>query len=256
MKTATTLDQQEQQHFDALGEQWWAAKGPLATLHQINPVRISFILQAVAQHFGRQQTMDGQAKPLTGLSILDLGCGGGILAESLAKLGAKVVGLDASGEAIAAAQAHALREVKGGRLEKAALSYHAQTVEDYHTANPKMRFDVVIASEVVEHVAEPELFLQTAARVMKKGSMMVVTTLNRTLKSGLLGVVLAEYVLGLVPKGTHDWRKFKKPSELADMLADCGLSLQGSCGLQYNPITKQARLAPDDLSINYMLWFA
>jgi 2-polyprenyl-6-hydroxyphenyl methylase/3-demethylubiquinone-9 3-methyltransferase len=256
MKTATTLDQQEQQHFDALGSQWWAEEGPLATLHQINPTRVSFILQAVAQHFGRQKAMDGQAKPLSGLTILDLGCGGGILAESLAQLGAKVVGLDASSEAIAAAEAHAVQAVKAGRLDKAALSYYAQTVEAYLASHSKMRFDVVIASEVVEHVAEPELFLQTATSLMKKGGMMVVTTLNRTLKSGLLGIVLAEYVLGLVPKGTHDWRKFKKPSEVAEMLSDQGLTLHGSCGLHYNPITKQARLAPDDLSINYMLWFA
>lgn len=235
--TSRTVDPAEQAHFAALQDAWWAADGELAGLHAYNPVRLNFILEAV------RQGMDHKDR-LNGLKVLDIGCGGGILSEGLARLGAEVTGLDVGVEAIEAARRHA----QGSGLN---ITYHCGEIEDYR---PKNRFDVVIASEVIEHVADPAAFVAEAVRCLQPGGVLVITTFNRTLQSLALGIGMAEYVLGLAPRGTHQWDKFIKPSELAHMLEGNGLAVKGLMGARYNPLSRSMRMAPGDLSMNYMLW--
>jgi 2-polyprenyl-6-hydroxyphenyl methylase/3-demethylubiquinone-9 3-methyltransferase len=230
MTHSVTLDTREHDHFEALGQDWWKARGPLMALHDLVPARMAFIKQAVGS--------------LKGKTVLDIGCGGGLLAEPLTRLGAKVTGLDASAEAIRAAKTHA----KTGGLE---IGYHTGTIESL----PKnMRFDVVLASEILEHVADAGLFVREATKRVKPDGMFIATTLNRTFKSLALGVMLAERVFHLAPQGTHDWKKFIKPSELAAHLRDSGFEVGGLSGLHYNPLLHEARLASHDLAVNYLLW--
>lgn len=237
-RPSATLDPAQQAHFAALEADWWNKSGPLRSLHDMTPARLTYIRQAIREGLGHKN------KRLEGLSILDLGCGGGLLSEALASLGAKVTGLDATPEAIKAAQKHA-------KESKLKIDYRVGEVENF---KPKAKFDVVIASEVIEHVAEPALFISEAARCLKKGGVFILSAPNRTLRSLALGVVMAEHVLRLLPVGTHDWRKFLKPSEVVEMLEACGLEAQDVCGLRYNPLTHTASLSPGDAGVQYLLW--
>lgn len=227
-------------HFSALADRWWDEKGPFRTLHQFNPLRIRFIRDQAAQYFNRDIVTDG---PFAGLDLLDIGCGGGLLCEPLTRLGFRVTGVDAAEKNIEAAKIHAARMGLG-------IEYQASTAEAL--AAQGRRFDVILAMEVVEHVADPDLFLRNCAGMLKPRGMMVVATLNRTLKSFAFAIVGAEYILGLLPRGTHDWRKFMSPSEVARPLRQSGLAVGPMAGIHYNPLTGAFRQT-EDLSVNFML---
>ena len=231
--------------FSQLAEEWWDESGALASLHHLTPARMAFIRNAVAAGLREGELSPCDRCSLEGLEVLDLGCGGGLLAEPMTRLGARVTGVDATEEAIQAAQAHAVR---GGL----AIDYVHGTVDDL----PRKQglFDLVVASEILEHVPDPEVFLGKACSRLKPGGVLVITTVNRSLKSLLLGVVVAEKVLKLVPEGLHDWQAFLKPSEVAGILRDLGMSVGDISGLRYNPFNQRARLTPHDLGINYLMW--
>lgn len=236
----SSIDPADVARFSAQAAEWWDAKGPFAPLHKFNPARLAFIRNRVADHFGR----DPKARaPFAGLRLIDIGCGGGLIAEPMRRMGFEVTAVDASSENIGTARAHA--EQMG--LD---ISYRAATAEQMEAegAGP---FDVVLALEIVEHVADPEAFLRTCARLIAPGGMMVVATLNRTLKSLALGKVAAEYVLRWVPAGTHDWRQFLKPDEIRLMLSEEPVAVSGPYGLVYSPLTD--RWSEGDSDINYMM---
>lgn len=239
-KRGGTVDEAEVARFSALAEDWWNPRGKMAPLHKFNPVRLGYIRDQVTAHFGRDPKQLGCLK---GLRILDIGCGGGILSEPLARLGASVVGADPSETNIEAAKVHA--EQSG--LE---IDYRATTAEDLSAAGE--RFDVVLAMEVVEHVADVNLFVKSCAAMVKPGGLMIAATLNRTLKSFALAIVGAEYILRWLPVGTHDWNKFVTPNELEIAMELAGLRVTGERGVIYNPLRDEWRLS-SDTDVNYMM---
>jgi 2-polyprenyl-6-hydroxyphenyl methylase/3-demethylubiquinone-9 3-methyltransferase len=239
-RRGSTVDAAEVERFSALAAEWWDARGKMAVLHKFNPVRLGFIKEAACRHFGR----DGKRlDALAGLRILDIGCGGGILSEPLARLGAQVVGADPAEANIAAARLHA---------EEAGVSvdYRATIAEDL--ADQGERFDLVLAMEVVEHVADLSLFVKRCAEMVKPGGLMVVATLNRTMKSFALAIVGAEYVLRWLPRGTHQWDKFVTPNELEAVLARHGLDVTDETGVIYNLLADRWQISTD-LDVNYMV---
>ena len=234
----STIDEAEVARFAALADHWWNARGPMAPLHRFNPVRIAFIRDRACAQFGRDpKSLDS----LAGLDILDVGCGGGLLAEPLARLGGRVVGIDPAIENAAAARLHAER----GGLD---IDYRATTVEDM--ADSGRRFDIVIASEVVEHVADLGLFVQRAADCVKPGGLLFVTTINRTLKSFALAIVGAEYVLRWLPVGTHRWEKLVTPEELNAAFAAARLHVVDEAGIVYHLPSGEWRRSKD-MDVNY-----
>jgi 2-polyprenyl-6-hydroxyphenyl methylase / 3-demethylubiquinone-9 3-methyltransferase len=236
----TTVDAAEVARFSALAADWWNPNGKMATLHRFNPVRLGYIRDLTCRQFDRNPKHVGC---LAGLRLLDIGCGGGLLSEPLARLGASVVGVDPSPRNIAVAREHAA----GAGL---AVDYRATTAEALADAGET--FDVVLAMEVVEHVANVGLFVRRAAAMVKPGGLMVSATINRTLKSFALAIVAAEYVLGWLPRGTHRWDKFVTPNELEAALARSGLRQCDASGVVYNPLRDRWLLA-DDMDVNYML---
>lgn len=235
-----TVDVDEVARFDALGAEWWNSKGKMAPLHAMNPARLSFLRDALVRHFGR----DPRAlRPLKGLSLVDIGCGGGLLAEPLARMGGEVSGIDPAPGNVEVARAHAA-------ASGLAVTYEATTAEAL--AERGARFDVVVALEVVEHVADAGLFVRTAARLVADGGVLVLSTLNRTPKSFALAIVGAEYVLRWLPPGTHRWEKFVTPEELEATLAAAGFSSREKAGLAYAPLSGTFHLT-DDLSVNYFM---
>jgi len=237
---ASTVDEAEVERFSRHAADWWDARGPMAALHKFNPVRIAYIRDQAAACFGRDPK---KLDCLRGLRMLDIGCGGGILSEPLARLGAHMVGADPAEENIEAARDHA--EESG-----VAVDYRAVTAEDLAEAGE--RFDVVLAMEVVEHVTDVELFVATCASMVKPGGLLIAATLNRTLKSFALAIVGAEYVLRWVPRGTHRWDKFVTPHELERAIENCGLRVIGERGVIYNPFADRWQLS-SDMDVNYML---
>lgn len=213
----------------------------LRPLHRLNPVRLEYVRDRACAHFGRDA---GARSSLKGVKVLDVGCGGGLLAEPLARLGASVTGIDASEETIAVAKQHA----KAMRLN---IDYRVSSVEEL--SRRKMRYDLITALEVIEHVADVDLFLANMAALLKPGGLLIMSTLNRTPKSFLLGVVAAEYVLGWIPRGTHDWKKFIRPSELVKRLEESGLRANNLTGLIFNPLRGEFELRKDDLDVNYLV---
>jgi 2-polyprenyl-6-hydroxyphenyl methylase/3-demethylubiquinone-9 3-methyltransferase len=232
---------QEVARFDALGDDWWDPSGPMAPLHKINPVRIAWLRDSIAAHFRR--TPEGEEGPLEGLSLLDIGCGAGLLAEPLSRLGANVTGLDPGAHSIEVARAHA--EATG-----AELTYVAGALEGL--ARRKKKFDVVLAMEVVEHVGDVGGFVGAAASLLRPGGFFALSTLNRTLKSFALAIVGAEYVLRWLPEGTHRWEQFVTPDELAAALRAAGLKVKRRQGLSYDMLRREWRLSPD-MAVNYFL---
>lgn len=241
MTDRASVDHGEIARFDRLAEAWWDPEGKFRQLHKMNPVRIGYIRERVAAHFGRA---DGGTAPLAGLSLVDVGCGGGLLTEPMARLGAATTGLDPSSEAIAVAARHA--ELLG--LD---IAYRNETAE--RVAATGESFDVVLSLETVEHVSNPDSFLQALAHLVRPGGLVILSTLNRNARSFTLGIVAAEYVLGWVARGTHDWRKFLKPHELARGLRRTGLTITDVTGLVYDPRHAGWRLDPRDLGINYLM---
>jgi 2-polyprenyl-6-hydroxyphenyl methylase/3-demethylubiquinone-9 3-methyltransferase len=225
--------------FSALADEWWDADGKFRPLHRINPTRIAFIRDQVAGHFGRDPL--GPA-PLGDLDLLDIGCGGGLLGEPMRRLGARVTGIDAGEETVRVAALHA---------DQGGLDIEYRSVLPEALAADGRTFDVVLNMEVVEHVADVGVFLTACCAMVKPGGIMVLATLNRTLKAFALAKVGAEYVLRWLPAGTHDWRKFVKPSELAAGLRPHGLHVIELKGLAYRPLSDAWSLA-DDLDVNYM----
>jgi 2-polyprenyl-6-hydroxyphenyl methylase/3-demethylubiquinone-9 3-methyltransferase len=238
--SGSTVDADEVARFSALATEWWDFGGKMGVLHKFNPVRLGFIKDAACRQFDR----DGKRlDSLAGLRILDIGCGGGILCEPLARLGADVVGADPADANIAAARLHA---AAGGLT----IDYRATTAEALADAGE--RFDVVLAMEVVEHVADLGLFVQRCAEMVKPGGLMITATLNRTLKAFALAIVGAEYVLRWLPRGTHQWDKFVTPEELESALEAGGLRRIGESGVIYNPLADTWRLS-SDMDVNYMI---
>ncbi|MEQ9555989.1 MAG: bifunctional 2-polyprenyl-6-hydroxyphenol methylase/3-demethylubiquinol 3-O-methyltransferase UbiG [Rhodospirillales bacterium] len=236
----TTADDGEVARFQAIADEWWDAKGKFRPLHRINPVRVAYIRDRVADHFGLDA---GKDAPLTGLKLLDIGCGGGLLAEPLTRLGAQVTGIDAGEKNVAVARLHA---------EQMGLNIDYRHVLPEDMTGLGQTYDVVLNMEVVEHVADLDAFLSASAGLVRPGGCMVVTTLNRTLKSLALAKIGAEYILRWLPVGTHDWRKFVRPSELAEGLAAHGVRLTDLEGMVFNPLNDTWRLDAKDLAVNYL----
>ncbi|KPL68846.1 3-demethylubiquinone-9 3-methyltransferase [Erythrobacter sp. SG61-1L] len=233
---SATIRPEEAEHFGALAADWWNPKGSSAMLHKLNPVRLGFLREAVNRHWGADPA---SLKPLAGRSALDVGCGAGLLAEPLARLGAAVTGVDAAAENIAAASAHAA----GGGL---AIDYRHGELGALGLG----QFNLVTAMEVIEHVADKALFVRQLAERLTDGALMVLSTPNRTPQSRLLMVDAAETV-GLIPKGTHHWDDFITPEELGDLLADAGLTMGEPRGIAFSPM-KGLHLS-GDLSLNYIV---
>ena len=239
-RSSSSVDQAEVERFSRHAADWWDARGPMAALHKFNPVRLAYIRDKAAERFGRDPK---KLDCLAGLRMLDIGCGGGILSEPLARLGAQMVGADPSRENIAVARAHA-------QESGVVVDYRATTAEDLAAAAE--RFDVVLAMEVVEHVVDVDAFVATCASMVKPGGLMIAATLNRTLKSFALVIVGAEYVLRWLPRGTHQWDKFVTPEELEAAIERGGLQVTGERGVIYNPFADRWQLS-SDMDVNYML---
>lgn len=239
-RTAHGMDANEVARFERLAKDWWDPKGPMKPLHRINPVRLAFLKEALCAHFSRDFN---DLKALSGLSVLDIGCGAGLLCEPLARLGASVTGIEPAAETIAVARAHA--EDAG-----LAIDYRIGLAEDL--AAEGKTFDVVLAMEVVEHVPNVGAFLKTAASLVRPGGFFAGSTLNRTLRSYALAIVGAEYVLRWLPVGTHTWDKFVTPREFEEGLMGAGLEPLRVEGMVYNPLKDSWSLSRDT-AVNYFI---
>lgn len=236
-----SLDNAELSHFERLASEWWNESGKFRSLHAFNPVRLRFIVEEIA----RSRPLQGKGfHPLEGLSMLDVGCGGGLLAEPLARLGASVTGIDPVCNSVKVAAAHAARS-------GLSIIYRFMTAEDL--ASEHAVFDIVIASEVIEHVADIPFFIATCRSLCRPGGLFFVSTLNRTAKSFAFAIVAAEHIFGLIPRGTHDWRKFVKSSELNNMLIAAGFKPVNQSGIVFNPLAGSWALSRADLSVNYIV---
>ena len=240
MISGSTIDEAEIARFAALADEWWDPRGKMAVLHKFNPVRLAYIRDAACRRFERNPK---QLDCLKGLRILDIGCGGGVLSEPLARLGANVLGADPAERNIAVAKLHA--EQSGLTID-----YRATTAEAL--ADAVERFDIVLAMEVVEHVADVKLFVQRCAEMVRPGGLMIAATINRTLKSFALAIVGAEYVLRWLPRGTHSWDKFVTPDELEIAMERAGLRSIDERGVIYNLLADRWELSTDT-DVNYMV---
>ena len=224
------LDHDEVKKFDDLAAKWWDPDGEFKPLHQINPLRVGFI---------------NERANLEGIKVLDVGCGGGILAEALSKLGAQVTGIDASEQTIGVAQNHS-------NAVGSDVSYYHTTIDEFIANKPEEKFDVITCLEMLEHVPSPGEIIKTCSTILKDDGDIFFSTINRNPRSYLFAIVGAEYILNLLPKGTHDYQKFIKPSELAKWIRDARLSQIETIGLSYNPITDNYWLGKD-IQVNYMV---
>ncbi len=241
MEAATsTVDAAEVAKFEAMAAEWWDPNGKFKPLHMLNPCRLDYITAQIAAEFGRDLS---SATPFEGLRLLDIGCGGGLLSEPMARLGATVVGADAAERNIPVAQIHA--EQSGLDID-----YRHTTAEALAEAGES--FDVVLNMEVVEHVSDPLAYLTACRMLLKPGGLMICSTINRNPKSFAMAIVGAEYVMRWLPKGTHEWQKFITPDELYDLLRNAGLDPVDRKGFQFNPVTWAWRLSDRDLSVNYV----
>ncbi|HEY5819276.1 MAG TPA: bifunctional 2-polyprenyl-6-hydroxyphenol methylase/3-demethylubiquinol 3-O-methyltransferase UbiG [Mesorhizobium sp.] len=236
----TTIDPGEVERFSAMAAEWWNPNGKFRPLHKFNPVRLAYIRDQVAARFGRDPQ---SARPFDGLRFLDIGCGGGLLCEPMARLGATVVGVDPAERNIDVARLHAAQS--GLKID-----YRAATAEELADAGEE--FDVVLNMEVVEHVADVELFIARTAEMVKPGGLMFVATINRTLKAHALAIIGAEYILRWLPRGTHQFEKLVRPAELEAALAKAGLTIADRTGVSYNPLADRWSRSRD-MDVNYMV---
>jgi 2-polyprenyl-6-hydroxyphenyl methylase/3-demethylubiquinone-9 3-methyltransferase len=240
MTGATTVDPAEIAKFEAMAAEWWDPNGKFKPLHMLNPCRLDYITTQIAEEFDRD--LDAPL-PFKGLRILDIGCGGGLLCEPMARLGATVVGVDAAGRNIPVARTHA--------------EHSGLTIDYRHTTAEAMaadgeQFDAVLNMEVVEHVSDPLAYLTACRQLLKPGGLHLCSTINRNAKSFAMAIVGAEYVMRWLPKGTHEWAKFITPDELFDLMHQAGLNPVDRKGFQFNPVTWTWRLSDRDLSVNYV----
>lgn len=236
----SSINQREIDHFTKDAPDWWNENGKFKPLHALNPTRLEFIVGEIAAHFKIKQN---QPSPLSGLEILDVGCGGGLVCEPLARLGGNVTGIDADPVAITVAQNHA-------KQSGLAIAYQKQSIENL--AKAKKHFDVALALEIIEHVDNVELFVQSLRRVLKPGGILILSTLNRTMKSYAQAIVMAEDILGWVTPGTHDWNKFIRPEELAGILDESDFKIRAQKGFSFSPIGRNWKLS-GDLGVNYII---
>ncbi|GKQ55299.1 bifunctional 2-polyprenyl-6-hydroxyphenol methylase/3-demethylubiquinol 3-O-methyltransferase UbiG [Bradyrhizobium sp. Ce-3] len=237
--SASSVDPAEIAKFSKLSDEWWDPRGKMAPLHKINPLRLTYIRDAACRKFERNAK---SLNCLSGLRLLDIGCGAGLLCEPFTRLGAQVIGIDPSATNIAAAKLHADK----GHLS---IDYRCTTIEDMDV---RERFDIVLAMEVVEHVVDVGAFVKRCAAMLKPGGLMVVSTLNRNWKSFALAIVGAEYVLRWLPRGTHEWSKFVTPAELERYLGDVNLTVTEQAGVVYNPLADKWSVS-SDMDVNYMV---
>ncbi|WP_372398036.1 bifunctional 2-polyprenyl-6-hydroxyphenol methylase/3-demethylubiquinol 3-O-methyltransferase UbiG [Azospirillum sp. HJ39] len=237
-----TVDPEDVARFSAIAAEWWDPAGKFKPLHRLNPLRLAYIRDSICKRLGRDPLAPN---PLAGLRVVDIGCGGGLLAEPMARMGASVVGVDASERNVHTAAAHAA----GTGTE---VDYRATTAEALAASGEK--FDVVLAMEVIEHVADVTLFVKSLSELLAPGGVLFLATLNRTPKSFALAIVGAEYILRWLPRGTHNWRQFLRPSELNAAVRAYGLGVRDLTGITYNPLSDEFRLNARDLDVNYMGW--
>ncbi|QMU59360.1 MAG: bifunctional 2-polyprenyl-6-hydroxyphenol methylase/3-demethylubiquinol 3-O-methyltransferase UbiG [Boseongicola sp.] len=239
MVSASTIDQSEIDKFQAMAAEWWDPNGKFKPLHMLNPCRLDYITSQVAAEFSRDLT---QPQPFKGLRILDIGCGGGLLSEPMARLGADVVGADAAERNIPVAQVHA----KNQGLQ---IDYRHTTAEALVDQNEQ--FDAILNMEVVEHVADPLAYLTACHNLLKPGGLMICSTINRNPKSFAAAIVGAEMIMRWLPRGTHEWSKFITPDELFGLLENAGFNPVDRKGFVFNPLTWVWRLSEKDLTVNY-----
>lgn len=264
-----TIDSDEIAKFTAVAKEWWDEEGKFAPLHKLNPVRIGYIRDWTVKHFRNHvsgvKNRDSQlsirsleAKPLTGLNILDIGCGGGLLSEPLARLGANITAIDAGEKNIEIAKLHAQKE--GLQIDYRCCAAEELGIRNQKPVTRKAKlktqdstlFDIVLAMEIIEHVADVEQFLATCSQLVKPGGLLFIATLNRTVKSFAFAIVGAEYILRWLPRGTHDWKHFLKPSEIEKHLRANGMALKDLTGVTYNPLEGKFALSRG-VGVNYML---
>ncbi|QDL91903.1 bifunctional 2-polyprenyl-6-hydroxyphenol methylase/3-demethylubiquinol 3-O-methyltransferase UbiG [Paroceanicella profunda] len=236
----TTVDTAEIAKFEAMAAEWWDPKGKFKPLHMLNPCRLGYIADQVAAEFGRDLSAP---RPFEGLRLLDIGCGGGLLCEPMARLGATVTGVDAAPRNIPVAEIHAAQS----GLE---IDYRTGTAEEMAAAGAQ--FDVVLNMEVVEHVADPQAYLDACAALLRPGGMMICSTINRNPKSFAMAIVGAEWVMRWLPKGTHEWHRFITPDELFALISKAGLQPVDRTGFVFNPLGWSWSLSRRDLSVNYV----
>lgn len=234
----STIDETEISHFAQDSSQWWDENGPFRPLHRLNPVRMSYIREQICAHYG----LDTKSlKPFKGLNVLDIGCGGGLTCEPMAKMGASVTGIDADATAINVARTHS----QNSNLD---INYMCGDAADLKT-----KYDVVLALEVIEHASDPSAFVEVCADRLNPGGLLILSTLNKTAKSYALGIIAAEYFLRWVPRGTHDWGKFQKPSQISAYGRKAGLETHDIRGLVFNPVTNAFALSATDIDVNYLI---
>lgn len=236
-----TVDSQEIQNFSKDSHSWWDEKGPFKPLHRLNPVRLRYIKQQICQHFKKDiDALDSYKN----LDILDIGCGGGLVCEPISRLGANVTGIDADENAIKIATEHASQS-------NLKINYQATSSEEL--LKNGTQYDVVLALEIIEHVSDVDAFVKNVIALCKPEGLVIFSTLNRTAKSYALGIVAAEYIMRWVPQGTHDWKKFIKPSELARHLSNANAKPADICGLNFNPLKNEFELTPHNTDVNYFM---
>jgi len=236
----SSANPEEIARFAALADKWWDPNGPLKPLHALGLARLAYLRSRIDSHFG---TGPETLTPLSGRTVLDVGCGGGLVSGPLARMGGQVTAIDAASQNIEVAKLHA----EGQGLD---IDYRAMTAEDLLETG--VRFDMVTALEIIEHVTDPAAFVESCARLLKPGGLLILSTLNRTPKAWLMAIAGAEYVMRWLPRGTHDWKKFIKPSELAAMCRQAGLDLDHQQGLVFNMVKFEWSLSDTDLDVNYL----
>jgi 2-polyprenyl-6-hydroxyphenyl methylase/3-demethylubiquinone-9 3-methyltransferase len=240
MPTDKTIDNNEISKFQAMANEWWDPNGKFKPLHMLNPCRLQYIVDQIAVHFDLNLT---KKKPFRGLSLLDIGCGGGLLSEPMARMGANVLGADAADKNLPIAEAHA-------KQSNLVIDYRHTTVEEL--VEKSKRFDVILNMEVIEHVANPSSYLDACSQLLKPNGLMICSTINRNVKSYLNAIIGAEYIMRWLPKGTHDWSKFITPDEISSLLEESGLRLIDKKGFSFDKIYWRWSISNKDLSINYV----